>query len=146
MAFTRNRLAEMAKGEILAFLDNDDIWHPKYLEVQRTLMRDHPEALVSFAGHVNFTGLDHDYVWREEPDTDRANAEWFNSVDFFKRYAVTTGVFGSMSFACVRKSAMSRLGPEPFQFGGADDCYLFYQGVASSAELCCSSRRWWRTG
>ncbi|MGD0812284.1 MAG: glycosyltransferase family 2 protein [Verrucomicrobiota bacterium] len=125
VAFTRNRLVEMAKGEILAFLDNDDLWHPKYLEVQRTLMREYPEALASVSNHVDFTGAD--YVWNKEPDTDRANAEWINQVDFFKRYNVTTGLFGSMSFACVRKSAMNRLGPEPFQFSGVDDSYLFYQ-------------------
>ena len=127
VAITRNRLAEMAKGEILAFLDNDDLWHPKYLEVQRTLMRDYPKALVSFVGHINFTGLDNDYVWPNEPDTGSGNAEWINQVDFFKRYNVTTGLFGSMSFACVRKSAMSRLGREPFQFSGVDDSFLFYQ-------------------
>jgi glycosyltransferase involved in cell wall biosynthesis len=127
VAIARNRLAERARGEILAFLDNDDLWHPKYLEVQRTLIRDYPEALVSFAGHVNFTGLDNDYVWPDEPDTDPGNAEWINQVDFFKRYNVKTGLFGSMSFACVRKSAMNQLGPEPFQFSGVDDSYLFYQ-------------------
>jgi glycosyltransferase involved in cell wall biosynthesis len=125
VAFTRNRLVEMAKGEILAFLDNDDLWHPKYLAVQRTLMRNYPEALASFAGHVDFTGAE--YVWREEPDTNPANAEWIGQVDFFKRYNVTTGLFGSMSFACVRKSAFNRLGPEPFQFSGVDDSYLFYR-------------------
>jgi len=123
MSFTRNRLAEIATGEILAFLDNDDLWHPKYLEVQRALMRGYPEALVAFAGHLNFTGAD--YVWREDPDTDRASAERLKLVDFFKRYNATTGMFGSMSFACVRKSAMNRLGLEPFQFSGADDCHLF---------------------
>jgi glycosyltransferase involved in cell wall biosynthesis len=125
VAFTRNRLVEMAKGEILAFLDSDDLWHPKYLEVQRTLMRDNPEALVSFADHVTFTGVD--YVWREEPDTDHVNAERISPVDFFKRYNTTTGLFGSPSFACVRRSTIDRLGPEPFQFSGVEDSFLFYQ-------------------
>jgi glycosyltransferase involved in cell wall biosynthesis len=125
VAFTRNRLVKMAKGEILAFLDHDDIWHPKYLEVQRSLLQNYPEALVSFAGHVNFTGAD--YVWKEEPSADRADAEWINQVDFFKRYNLTTGLFGSMSFACVRQSTMSRLGPEPFQCSGVEDSFLFYR-------------------
>jgi len=125
VAMTRNRLVEMAKGEILAFLDNDDLWHPKYLEVQRALMRDYPEALASFCGHVDFAGAD--YVWRQEPDTDCVNAEWINQVDFIKRYFFGIGLFASMSFACVRKSAMNRMGPEPFQFSGADDRYLFYR-------------------
>jgi glycosyltransferase involved in cell wall biosynthesis len=127
LAITRNRLVEMAKGEILAFLDSDDLWHPKYLESQRALMRDYPDALVSFADHVNFTGLDNNYVWPDEPDTEPGNAEWIDQVDFFKRYNFTTGQFGSPSFACIRKSAIKRLGPEPFQFGGVCDSFLFYQ-------------------
>ena len=81
VAFTRNRLAEMSKGDMLAFLDNDDLWHPKYLEVQCALMRKHPDALASFCGHVDFAGAD--YVWREEPGTDCSNAEWIGPVDFF---------------------------------------------------------------
>jgi len=125
VAITRNRLVEMAKGEILAFLDHDDLWHPKYLEVQRTLMRDYPQALATISGHVDFTGAD--YVWPKEPDMGGANAEWINQADFFKRYNITTGLFGSMSFACVRKSALNRLGSEPFQFNGVEDSYLFYQ-------------------
>jgi glycosyltransferase involved in cell wall biosynthesis len=121
--FTRNRLVEMAKGDLFAFMDSDDLWHPKYLEVQRTAMRDYPDALVSFTGHVTFAGAD--YVWKEEPATDRANAQWINQMEFFKQYNATTGQFGSMSFACVRKSAFKSLGPEPFQFSPADDYYLF---------------------
>jgi hypothetical protein len=81
--------------------------------------------LASICGHVDFSGAD--WVWQDEPDTDPAHAEWINQVDFFKRYNVTTGLFGSMSFACVRRSAMNRLGPEPFQFIGAEDSYMFYQ-------------------
>jgi len=123
VAATRNHLAKMAKGEILAYLDHDDLWHPKYLEVQRAMLRDYPQALVSFTDHINFSSAD--YAWGEEPETGRARAEWINQVDFFKRYNLTTGLFGSMSFACVRKSAMNRLGQEPFQFSGVDDSFLF---------------------
>jgi glycosyltransferase involved in cell wall biosynthesis len=127
LAFTRNRLVEMAKGDILAFLDSDDLWHPKYLEVQRTLLRNYPDALVSFVGHVDFTGLDHAYVWRQEPDTDCTKVEWMNQVDFFKRYFAETGLIGLPSFGCVRRAFIKRLGSEPYQFDAASDCYLFYQ-------------------
>jgi hypothetical protein len=46
-------------------------------------------------------------------------------VEFFKRYNRLTGLFGSMSFACIRQSAMKQLGPEPFQFNGVEDSFLF---------------------
>jgi glycosyltransferase involved in cell wall biosynthesis len=123
VALTRNRLAGMARGELLAYLDNDDFWHPKYLETQRALLRSHPGALASFCGHVDVAGPDE--VWREEPSLDLARAEWIDQVEFFERYNRVTGLFGSMSFACIRQAAMKQLGPEPFQFNGVDDSYLF---------------------
>ena len=123
VAFTRNRLAGMAKGELVAYLDNDDLWHPKYLETQQALLRSHPGALVSFCGHVDVAGPG--FVWREEPSLDLAKAEWIDQVEFFKRYNRLTGLFGSMSFACIRQSAMKQLGPEPFQFNGVEDSFLF---------------------
>ncbi len=43
----RNRCAEKAKGEILAFLDSDDLWLPEKLEKQYSLHREHPGLMIS---------------------------------------------------------------------------------------------------
>jgi glycosyltransferase involved in cell wall biosynthesis len=40
----RNVGWQSAKGEYLAFLDADDVWHPQKIELQLDLFRRHPEA------------------------------------------------------------------------------------------------------
>jgi glycosyltransferase involved in cell wall biosynthesis len=40
----RNRGAELARGELLAFLDHDDLWEPTYLEETVACLRAHPRA------------------------------------------------------------------------------------------------------
>ncbi|MCB9935652.1 MAG: glycosyltransferase family 2 protein [Planctomycetes bacterium] len=52
-AQARNAGMERAKGELLAFLDDDDRWYPQKLETQLALMRTHPQAGVSFTRYVH---------------------------------------------------------------------------------------------
>src|SRR5258708_39463015 len=50
-AAARNRGVRHAQGEILAFLDDDDVWCPSYLEVQVAQFEAHPETDLSTTGH-----------------------------------------------------------------------------------------------
>ncbi len=42
----RNRGVAASYGRWVAFLDSDDLWLPKKLEIQTAFFRDHPEALI----------------------------------------------------------------------------------------------------
>jgi glycosyltransferase involved in cell wall biosynthesis len=46
----RNIGWEAAKSPLIAFLDADDAWHPRKIEIQYQWMRDHPSAMLT--GHL----------------------------------------------------------------------------------------------
>ena len=43
----RNAGWDIAKGKYIAFLDSDDIWHPRKIEIQYAFMEAHPEIGIS---------------------------------------------------------------------------------------------------
>ena len=126
VAAARNTLCEHATGDLIAFLDHDDIWHPRYLEVQRCLFEIYSEAVAFVTGHIDFRGYGH-YLWNDEPVDLRSKAQVIGPEEFLEKYNATTGHFGSMSFCCIPREVLVRLKPEPFCVAatGADDFYLF---------------------
>ena len=123
VASARNALCARARGDLIAFLDHDDLWHPRYLEMQRELFQTYPRAKAFFTGHVDFTGYN-TYEWTTDPGDDKGKVELIDPLTFFRRYNTTTGYFSSMSFCCVPKQALQEMGNEPFQISGVDDSYL----------------------
>jgi glycosyltransferase involved in cell wall biosynthesis len=55
-AAARNRGVELARGEIVAFLDDDDSWCPSYLETQVAQLDAHPDILLCSTGHIEVDG------------------------------------------------------------------------------------------
>ena len=124
VAQTRNALCQQAQGDLLAFVDADDLWHPQYLEVQRKLYLDFPNAVAFFTGHVNFPGYGA-YEWDKRITDSTQDIELIDPLDFLERYNRATGPFASMSYCCVPRSVLKAIGPEPFRVTSVDDSYLF---------------------
>src|ERR1700682_2612691 len=57
VSYGRNLLCNQAKSDLIAFLDSDDVWHPRYLEFQWRLRQKHPAGVVYFMNHVDFYGM-----------------------------------------------------------------------------------------
>jgi glycosyltransferase involved in cell wall biosynthesis len=125
VAHARNVLCEQAKGDVIAFLDADDVWHPKYLQTQLVALKKFPDVAATFTGHVNFRGWG-GYSWNEWPQDVNSNFEVIEPVCFFERYNRCPGPFGSPSFCCIPKRVLTQMGKEPFpvKVSGADDFYL----------------------
>jgi glycosyltransferase involved in cell wall biosynthesis len=125
-ANARNALCRQAAGDVVAFLDHDDLWHPEYLRHHRDLLERYPEAVVSFLGHETFVGQG-GYEWRDAPRDADALMELIASEDFIRRYHTGISPFMSMSFCCVPNKIIGLLGSEPFstEVSGADDLLLF---------------------
>ncbi len=51
VASARNAGWQAASHRHIAFLDADDVWHPRKIEVQYAYMRSHPEVVLSSHGH-----------------------------------------------------------------------------------------------
>jgi len=121
-AAARNALVRGAEGDLVAFVDADDLWHPRYLEVQRRLFEEHPNAVAFFTGHVSFFGYG-SFDWDGTSVDSQLYTELIDPLNFVQRYNAT-GVFASMSFCCVPREALLRMGSEHFCVSGAEDAYF----------------------
>jgi glycosyltransferase involved in cell wall biosynthesis len=50
----RNIGISEAKGSYIAFLDDDDIWHPEKLKIQMEFLKQHPEISMASTGNIRF--------------------------------------------------------------------------------------------
>ncbi|MGI6745549.1 MAG: putative teichuronic acid biosynthesis glycosyltransferase TuaG [Firmicutes bacterium ADurb.Bin300] len=63
VSFTRNFGISVARYKWIAFLDSDDMWRPKKLEKQLELLKEHPNAIITYTGSsfIDFEGTPFSY-------------------------------------------------------------------------------------
>ncbi len=67
----RNAGAAAAEGQWLAFLDDDDVWHPERIAAQLAVLEAHPDAIASHTGgwYMNADGVRFGTDWSARPAT-----------------------------------------------------------------------------
>lgn len=108
LSSARNGLIAKATGDLIAFLDSDDLWHPGYLEMHRELYERYPNAAALFAAHANFDGFG-PYNWDHASSKSKVKVEVFEPESFFRRFQVAPGHF-IMSFCCIPKRVLEGMG------------------------------------
>ena len=113
----RNHAIRQAKGEWLAFLDQDDIWLPRKLQQQMALADSNTGMIYGRAIQFYPSGKERDYDYSHEfqplPDG-----------DIFAQLFIH-GCFIAMSSAVLRRSAVEQVGPVPESIQTVPDYYLY---------------------
>lgn len=115
----RDQAIRQAKGEWLAFLDQDDIWLPYKLEMQMALDDSDPALGIIYGRTVMFSayGRDRDFDHRHE-------YQRLPEGDIFERLFIDS-CFIAMSSSVLRRSAVDAIGGIPDKFETSPDYHLF---------------------
>lgn len=97
----RNQALVLAQGELIAFLDDDDVWLPECLEEQARRLDRNPSASACVACHLEFDSESH----TREPDL-----EMLLEYDDPLVYLMTESFVHSMSMLAARRSAFDQVG------------------------------------
>jgi len=108
VAAARNGLLERAQGDLLAWLDSDDVWHPCCLDTQGRSFTDYPEAGALFVDHVDFRGVG-PYIWHFDPLVVEGDPVVIDPLNFFRTLVSAPGKFMS-AFCCITRQSARRIG------------------------------------
>jgi glycosyltransferase involved in cell wall biosynthesis len=128
----RNTGIRAARGEFIGLLDADDLWHPRKLELQMQVFRDHPQAGLVAAGDV----LDLGQGWPIIDDQQPRQVLSFTVEDL-----VVSSRFGASS-VLIRKACLDRVGLFE-DFPGVEDRDLWLRIAEQFAVLKLLVPLWW---
>lgn len=122
----RNVAVEQARGEILAFLDGDDIWFPEFLESQIEFLEKNGFQMVyADAVHFGDSGLDGLRYMQTAPSTGEAN---FESLLDLRCNVITSGTL-------VRKDLVIKAGMFETENVRAHDFHLWLRIAKQGAKI-----------
>ena len=113
----RNSAIRQATGEWLAFLDQDDIWLPRKLQLQMALADDRTGIIYGRAIQFYPSGEERDYDYAHE-------FQPLPEGDIFSQL-FADACFIAMSSAVLRRSAVQEAGPIPDSIQTVPDYYLY---------------------
>jgi glycosyltransferase involved in cell wall biosynthesis len=108
IASSRNKGAAISSGKWLAFLDHDDLWDPRKLEIQAQFAQKHPELGMLAIRHVRLGS-------KVKP---QRKPEWTMGDLFLKEYSES---FIHTSSVLIRRDVFENIGGFPTQYRFADE-------------------------
>jgi glycosyltransferase involved in cell wall biosynthesis len=129
VAAARNECVGLARAELLAVMDADDVAEPNRLEIQLAYLNDHPEC-VALGGQMLFVDEDGDRLWPSDLPLDH------DAID--ARHMACCGGALANPTAMLRREAVIRAGGyrSEFQIGAEDfDLLLRLAEVGRLANL-----------
>jgi len=142
---TRNAGIRLARGELIAFLDGDDIWLPHKLEAQVELLGSHPGVGMLY-GETEYW-----YSWTGRPE-DRAR-DMFPALGVERTSVIEPPsllvkcLMGEAAVPCtcsiiLRRDAIERAGGFEDRFTGMFDDQAFYAKVMLNEPVLVATERW----
>jgi glycosyltransferase involved in cell wall biosynthesis len=128
VAAARNHGLRRARADFVAFLDADDVWHPRKLEWQVEVLRQHPEVGLLGTGVFDWPAAAFPEVG-DVTDTRLDVLSWRRLA--VKNYFTTSSVL-------VRRSLLDRVGEFDRQLHGPEDYDLWLRlaQITTVANLC----------
>lgn len=125
-AAARNLAISRARGEFVAFLDDDDLWLPSYLEVQVAQFRAHPDADLCTTSHIEVTRRGA----ISNPDLVPVSAYPNQLVLFLAACPIHT-----LSVVACRRTAFEGVGPLDQNFSIAHDLDWYTRLISMGGEI-----------
>lgn len=125
-AAARNQALDRARGELIAFLDDDDIWLPDYLKRQVANLDCHPNISASYAGHIEVDQLG---------QYSRPDVRPLFHYDCPLLHLVTESFIHTLSVFVCRRETFDRIGPLDGSLGIVHDIDWYARLLMSGGRI-----------